>query len=221
MVEAASASDREDAWEASSDPDLMRAIGDRQMGAFDALYDRYHRLVFSTAVRVLSDAAAAEDVVQDVFVRLWQRPERYVESRGNFVGWLLSVTRNRSIDEIRSRRRRPLTESQLGGRDPDDAGWSSDDLPSETAGREMERAEIGDQRAMVRAALADLPEEQRLAIELAYYRGLTQTEIAETLNAPLGTIKTRVRLGMQKLRTALDGHVGMIDPLDPPVEPLR
>jgi RNA polymerase sigma-70 factor (ECF subfamily) len=197
-------------WKEASDADLMRAIGEQEMVAFNTLYDRYSRLVFSTAYRVLNDAGAAEDVVQDVYVRLWQRPERYVEERGRFIGWLLSVTRNRAIDEIRSRGRRPLSETQVSGGDVTSSITA--EAPSPSAAREMESAEMVDQREAVRAALDELPYDQRIAIELAYFKGLTQAEIAETLDTPLGTIKTRVRLGMRKLRVALEGKVGLIEP---------
>lgn len=190
-----------------SDAELMAAIGRRDADALAALYDRYARLVFSTAFRVLHDAAAAEDVVQDVYVRLWQRPDRYVESRGKFLGWLLSVTRNRAIDEIRARGRRPLNEATVG--DPTTPGALADDYASEEAGRAFESADLIDQREAVRRALTTLPPDQRIAIELAYYKGLTQAEIAQALDTPLGTIKTRIRLGMRKLRDALiaDGAV--------------
>ena len=191
----------------------MQAIGRGEVGAFEALYDRYSRLVFSTAYRVLGDAHSAEDVVQDVFVRLWRNPDRYVEERGRFLGWMLSVTRNRAIDEVRSRRRRPLNESQVG--DPDSSGSITDETASESASLEMAGAELVDQREMVRAALAELPEEQRLAIELAYYSGLTQAEIAQRLATPLGTVKTRIRLGMRKMRVALEGRVGVLEPPGP------
>ena len=205
-------------WQDCSDAELMQAVGRREVKAVEALYDRYARLVFSTAYRVLGDAHAAEDVVQDVFVRLWRTPERYVEERGRFLGWMLSVTRNRAIDEVRSRRRRPLTESQVW--DPDEAGSLAEGTASTAASREMASAELVDQREMVRAALADLPEEQRVAIELAYYSGLTQAQIAERLATPLGTVKTRMRLGMRKMRVALEGRVGVLDPPDrPPASP--
>ena len=190
-----------------SDPELMHAIGRQDRQAFETLYDRYNRLVFSTAYRVLQDAQGAEDVAQEVFVRLWKNPDRYDEQRGRFLGWLLSVTRNRAIDEVRSRKRRPLTESQVGN--PEDSGSLADETPSEPARAAMELAEMTDQREMVRQALAELPEEQRVAIEMAYYKGLTQVEIATELDTPLGTVKTRVRLGMQKLRVALQGRVGI------------
>lgn len=197
-------------WQERSDPELMQAIGRREVRAFEALYDRYARLVFSTAYRVLGDAQSAEDVVQDVFVRLWRNPERYVEERGRFLGWMLSVTRNRAIDEVRARKRRPLTESQVW--DPDEPGSLAEGTASAAASREMATADLVDQREMVRKALADLPEEQRLAIELAYYGGLTQAQIAERLSTPLGTVKTRMRLGMRKMRVALEGRVGELDP---------
>lgn len=192
----------------------MRAIGEQESGALEALYDRYSRLVFSTAYRVLNDAGGAEDVVQDVYIRLWQRPDRYVEERGKFLGWLLSVTRNRAIDEIRSRKRRPISESQLRG--AEDGTSITDDRPSEAAAREFASAELVDQRQAVRDALKEIPPEQRAAIELAYFKGLTQAEIAEALDTPLGTIKTRIRLGMRKLRDALEGKVGLIEPTSSP-----
>lgn len=198
-------------WQDRSDADLMAAISRREAGAFEALYDRYARLVFSTAFRVLHDAAAAEDVVQDVYVRLWQRPDRYVESRGKFLGWLLSVARNRAIDEIRARGRRPLIETDVS--DPTTPGALADDYASEAANRQFESADLVDQRAAVRRALAGLPGDQRIPIELAYFKGLTQAEIAQALETPLGTIKTRIRLGMRKLRDALlaDGVIGQPD----------
>ena len=149
-------------------------------------------------------------MVQDIFVRVWRYPDRYVEERGKFLGWLITVARNRSIDELRARRRQPLNESSVGG--PESPTSIMGNTASEQAMREMEGAEMADQRLLVRQALADLPEPQRNAIELAYYKGLTQAEIAEALNTPLGTVKTRIRLGMQKLRTTLEGRVGLIEP---------
>lgn len=187
----------------------MQAIGRQEMGAFETLYDRYSRLVVSTAYRVVGSMQSVEDVAQEVFVRLWRQPERYVEERGRFLGWLLSVTRNRAIDEVRSRRRRPLNESDVG--DPEQGGPITDRTESEPAARDMARSDLVDQRAMVRAALAELPDEQRIALELAYFGGLTQVEIAEKSGTPLGTVKTRIRLGMRKLREALDGRVGVIE----------
>ena len=183
----------------------MRAVTTGGVEAFEALYDRYVRLVYSTAYGVLEDSHSAEDVVQEVFVRIWRRPQQYVEERGRFVGWLLSVTRNRAIDEYRSRRRRTGKERQIIDQPAGEL------IASEAPAVEFHRVELVDQRALVREALQSLPKEQRVTIELAYFKGLTQAEIAEAQGAPLGTVKTRIRLGMQKLRIALDGRVGTID----------
>ena len=193
----------------------MQAIVAGDVRAFESLYDRYGRLVYSTAYRVLSDAQLAEDVAQEVFVRIWRRPSRYVEERGRFLGWLLSVTRNRAIDELRARARRSLNEDQII--DQPRGAY----LAGESSAAEFHRAELVEQRGVVREALRSLPDDQRVAIELAYYRGLTQVEIAEALQTPLGTIKTRMRLGMHKLRAALDGRIGTVDIESAPDRPER
>ena len=183
----------------------MQEIGAQDVRAFETLYDRYARLVYSTAYGVLEDSQSAEDVAQEVFVRLWKAPQRYVAERGRFLGWLLSVTRNRAIDEYRSRRRRTTNERQIIDQPAGEL------IASESPQVEFHRVELVDQRALVREALETLPEEQRMAIALAYYKGMTQSEIATALNTPLGTVKTRIRLGMQKLRIQLDGRVGTIE----------
>jgi RNA polymerase sigma-70 factor (ECF subfamily) len=164
--------------------------------AFEALYDRYGNLVYSVSLRILGDVQAAEDVVQDVFLRVWRKPDHYDTARGRFMTWLLSVARNRAIDERRSRGRRQRFEvgsSPLDGEDP--RGGEADDPALAAA--------LSDERAAIRRALAGLPPEQRSAIELAYWGGFTQQEIARALGEPLGTVKTRIRLGMQKMRAAL------------------
>jgi RNA polymerase sigma-70 factor (ECF subfamily) len=179
-----------------ADEELVAGVGRRDEAAFQLLYERYADLVYSVALRVLADEAAAQDVAQDVFVRLWQNSEKYDPDRGRFMGWLLSVARNRAVDEVRSRGRRRGHERattdqaeelvDLHGIDP---AWA---------------AIVNGERRAVVAALAGLPHEQREAIELAYYGGLTQQEIAIRLKTPLGTVKTRVRLGMRKLRATLE-----------------
>ncbi len=179
-----------------NDEELMQRLSYRDLRAFEALYDRYGDLVYSTCLRVVRDAQLAEDIVQEVFLRLWRKPESYVAQRGRFPTWLLSVTRNRSVDEIRSRGRRQRHENTSPQQ-------QERELP---AGQEQDpalSAQLADEQRLIRAALAELPEEQRLAIELAYFGGLTQQEIAAKLSQPLGTVKTRIRLGMQKLRNAL------------------
>ena len=178
------------------DEELMRRLSYRDLRAFRALFSRYGNLVYSTALRVLRDPSLAEDMVQEIFLRLWRKPESYAATRGKFATWLTSVSRNRAVDEVRSRNRRYRHEAaspeeqerEFPGPDTDDPAMS---------------AELADQRRLILVALQGLPVDQRKTIELAYFGGLTQQEIAERLHQPLGTVKTRIRLGMQKLRAAL------------------
>jgi RNA polymerase sigma-70 factor, ECF subfamily len=185
-----------------SDESLMAAIAAQDERAFSALYDRYADMVFSTSLRVLLDRQLAEDATQDIFVRLWQRPETYVPARGRFVSWIMSVTRNRSVDELRSRGRRSRRESAAieGVEDP------AANVVSSRYDDPAHAAQVQEEQVTVRAALEGLPVEQRRALELAYFGGLTQQEIAFALHEPLGTVKTRIRLGMQKLRSALESE---------------
>jgi RNA polymerase sigma-70 factor, ECF subfamily len=174
----------------------MEAIARREIRALEDLYDRYSALVFSVAFRVLRDNQLAQDVGQEVFLRVWRQPTSYDPARGRFVSWLMSVTRNRALDELRKVTRRLRSEDQ------DDVPVSglatADRLDDPALG-----AELAEQRVAVRAAMTRLPPEQRRVIELAYFGGLTQIEIAERTGDPLGTVKTRVRLGMRKLRESL------------------
>jgi RNA polymerase sigma-70 factor (ECF subfamily) len=180
----------------------MAAVTTRDECAFAVLYDRYVDLVYSTSLRVLADAQLAEDATQDVFVRLWRRPETFIAARGRFLSWLMSVSRNRAVDELRARGRRRKREIAASGT-PEEEGLQLQGQGDET----LRTAQLHEQQEMVRRALSDLPPEQQLALELAYFGGLTQQEIAEALGEPLGTVKTRVRLGMQKLRRALEHRV--------------
>jgi len=178
------------------DEELMQRLAYRDLVAFRALYDRYGNLVYSAALRVVRDAQIAEDMVQEIFLRIWRKPESYVAQRGRFVTWLTSVTRNRAVDEVRSRGRRFRHETASPEEQERELPASEQDDPALTA-------ELSDQRRLILAALTQIPAEQREIIELAYFGGLTQQEIAERLSQPLGTVKTRIRLGMQKLRAAL------------------
>ena len=171
--------------------------------AFAVLYDRYVDLVYSASIRVLADAQLAEDASQDVFVRLWRRPETFIAERGRFLSWLMSVTRNRAIDELRARTRRRRREGGSLG-EPDEGATPLFSTECEDPPRS---AELHEDQVIVRRALADLPIDQKRALQLAYFKGLTQQEIATVLNEPLGTVKTRIRLGMQKLRRALEQEV--------------
>jgi RNA polymerase sigma-70 factor (ECF subfamily) len=177
------------------DDALMLAIASHDEHAFAVLYDRYIDLVYSASFRVLADAGLAEDASQDVFVRLWRRPETFISERG-----LMSVTRNRAVDELRARGRRRKREGGPLG-EPDEAAeplFSSDPVDPQYS------AELHEDQQNVRTALMGLPPDQRMALELAYFGGLTQQEIATKLHEPLGTIKTRIRLGMQKLRRSIE-----------------
>jgi RNA polymerase sigma-70 factor (ECF subfamily) len=185
------------------DDELMERLGRRDLAAFEALFGRYGDLVFSVSLRVVGDPHLAQDVTQDVFLRVWRRPEQFDERRGKFITWLLSVTRNRSIDERRSQSRRLRHEALPSPPEEEDIlpGTDERDDPAFVA-------VLSEERRAVREALEVLPAEQKLAIQLAYFGGLTQAEIAEKLGQPLGTVKTRIRLGMQKMRAALQARRG-------------
>lgn len=185
------------------DDSLMAAIVLRNESAFAVLYDRYVDLVYSASLRVLGDAQLAEDATQDIFVRLWRRPESFIAERGRFVSWLMSVVRNRAVDELRARGRRRRREGGPGSEGDEETLAA---LPSETDDP-ASTAQLHEAQVVVRGALVCLPHDQRVALELAYFSGLTQQEIAAVLHEPLGTVKTRIRLGMQKLRRSLHGQV--------------
>jgi len=181
-----------------SDEDLLRQISKAQPGALESLYDRYGRLVFSLALRIIGSAGAAEEITQDVFIQVWNNAASYNPSLGKVTTWLTSITRYRSIDNIRRRKVRPdghMLENPL-----EDLVISSprEDLPAEQAEAHLDEQQI-------RLALAELPQEQRSVLLMAYFHGLSQPEMAAALNQPLGTVKTRVRLGLQKLRRLLEG----------------
>jgi RNA polymerase sigma-70 factor, ECF subfamily len=179
-----------------SDDELMAQMAAGEIAALEQVYDRYSALVFSVSLRVLNDRQLAEDVVQEVFLRLWRRPSAFVPERGRFISWLMSVTRNRALDELRRRSRRQRVEER-----DDEPGH---ELPAKDAtGDPQAGLVLAEQRRAVREAMTRLPPAQRRVIELAYFGGLTQVEIAEETGDPLGTVKTRIRLGMRKLREAL------------------
>jgi RNA polymerase sigma-70 factor (ECF subfamily) len=175
------------------DEELLALIVRRQEGALGAIYQRYGRLVYTIALRITGDRETAEEVVQDVFQNVWQSAGSFQPEAGTCSSWLLSITRHRAIDATRSKRERARAREQAL-----DFDWPA----GEDAGLEREVAQ-GLLRDAVRDALGTLPPNQRQAIELAYYGGLTRMEIAERLGEPLGTIKTRLRLGLLKLRDLL------------------
>jgi RNA polymerase sigma-70 factor (ECF subfamily) len=164
------------------------------MDAAAELYDRHAAQLFALARRIVRNEADAEDVVQDVFSQAWRTATSYDASRGSVLGWLLMMTRARAIDRLRARQARPdMTATPL----PDAIAAAG-----QTA---QDRLLVADQGAVVRAALLSLPPQQRTPLELAYYEGLTQAEIAVRLNEPLGTIKTRMRTALAHLRERLRG----------------
>jgi RNA polymerase sigma-70 factor (ECF subfamily) len=157
------------------------------------LYDRHGRLVYSLALRILRDTGEAEDVVQEVFSQAWRQASRYESTRGNVVAWLMNLARSRAIDRIRSRRSRPQPAA-------DDV--RTVDVP-DMAEPVDEQLALSSQAAAIRAAVDELSLLQRVAIELAFYEGLTHVDIAERLELPLGTVKTRIRQGLMKLKDRL------------------
>jgi RNA polymerase sigma-70 factor (ECF subfamily) len=176
-----------------SDEELVAILAQRNATALAILYDRHGAAVYGLCLAILRDHHMAEDTTQEVFAKLWRQPRLYDPKRGRFATWILSVARHRAIDEWRHRRQDLL---DPGG---DDAILS---LPHDSLDVEG-AAVVDEERRAVRRALADLPPAQRQVIELAYLRGMTQSEIAAYLNEPLGTIKTRARLAMQKIRASL------------------
>ena len=178
------------------DESLIRLISSSQTEALGELYDRYNRLVFGMARNAVSDQALAEEITQDVFMRVWNKASTYQAEQGKVVNWIAGIARNRAIDVFRHQK------SRLDGN-----SLSLEDLPffdppdSLNVEREIE-SKFKKQR--VQQALFQLPEEQRDVLALAYFRGYTHEEAAKALGQPLGTVKTRIRLGMQKLRQILE-----------------
>jgi RNA polymerase sigma-70 factor, ECF subfamily len=186
------------------DDQLVQRMSEGDVDALNVLYDRYARAVFSFAVRIVRDGRIAEEVLQEAFMRSWQQSGRFELNSGNYASWLLSITHNLAIDEVRKSQRRPQRADLVD---------ISDVLRSEvdTTVNVEEAAEATELRGVIRAAMDHLPEPQRRVIELAYFEGLSQREIAAFLNEPLGTIKTRMRLGMQKLKDVLAEQEGLQD----------
>jgi len=175
------------AW---SGADVIRRMADGDTDACGAFYDRYARLVYPLIIRIVRDTSDAADILQEVFWEAWQAAATYDPARGSPEAWIVTRARTRAIDRVRAVRRR----SETFVAPVDDALAAA---PPEPGGDAAERAA---NRAVVGGSLDQLPDTQREVIELAYYGGLTQTEIAERLKQPLGTVKTRMRLGLERLR---------------------
>lgn len=170
----------------------MERVRARDADAFEALYDEFHRLVYGVALRMLGDAASAEDITQAVFLKVWSSPDLF--RGGNFAGWIVRVTRNRALDVLRARASHQQSELPEA-------------LPEDEAMEDVAFARLDAER--VRHALASLPSEQRQPIEMGFFGGVTHEEIARRCGIPLGTIKTRIRMGLRKMRSALEEAVSV------------
>lgn len=175
---------------------LLAEIAAGSQQAMTSIYDRSNKVVFGLLLRILNDHATAEEVLLDVYMQIWRQAKTYDVNRGSPLAWILTIARSRAIDRLRSNR------SEWQRRD------SFDGLAERTRDKhDVEKAaEISEIRHLMRRALETLPDEQREVIEFAYYAGLSQSEIALKLNQPLGTVKTRTRLGMMKLREVLQAN---------------
>lgn len=172
----------------SSDATLLSSIRSGDERAMAELYDRHSSIAYSVALRVLGDTAAAEDILQEIFMQLWRNPEAFDARRGSFPGWLAVIARNRAIDSLRKRRPESDISDVVVSIEPDLAGsveWS----------RAIEK---------IRSTLAGMSASQRSALEMSFFEGLTHTEIAAKTGEPLGTIKTRIRAGLLTLRKAFN-----------------
>jgi len=178
------------------DASLIARIAQAQAEALNRLYDRYNRLVYSVALAIVGDRAVAEEVTLDVFVQVWQRAGTYRPEQAQVRTWLIAITRHHAIDILRMQKSRPEANAVI---------WNEDSVPDGQSAHGLEEGvQLSIQRERVRQMVAELPAEQREALVLAYFRGYTQSQIAEVLKQPLGTIKTRIRLAMQKLRKLLE-----------------
>lgn len=178
------------------DISLIALIIREQQDALGILYDRYSRLVFSMAYRTVGDSGLAEEITQEVFLRVWEKAHTYRPEQAKVITWIASITRYRAIDILRQQKIRP---------EGNQAEWDDVVVQESTNATNVEQiVELRQRQTKVRAALAGLPDEQRRALALAFFYGYSHSQIAEHLEEPLGTIKTRIRSGMQKLRQLLE-----------------
>ncbi len=182
--------------------ELLEGTGRGDRDCFRQLHERYAGVLFSAAYQVLNDPAEAEDVLQDVFVQIWDKAKLYDRTRGKPLTWALTLTRNKSIDRLRSAQRRHRlkdeVEKETTVSEQRGAGGA------QAGGDSVERVYAGETKVLVRNAVLQLSTEQRQAIEMAFFSGLTQNEIAQRLDEPLGTVKARIRRGMIKLKDLIE-----------------
>ncbi len=177
----------------SSDAALVHRLLQKDVRAFEQLYDRHARIVYGLVLRILQQASTAEEVVQDIFLQLWRNAEQYQSARGHFVPWLLTLARNRALDTLRLK-----SERQRRRED------QTEELPSIAQMPEYEKVLDEKRRAeVVRSLLGSLTAQQKKAIEMAYFEGLSHSEIAAALREPLGTVKSWIRNGLLRLKEGL------------------
>jgi RNA polymerase sigma-70 factor, ECF subfamily len=186
---------KEESTDERMDVELLEKVGRGDRDGLRELYDRYSGAVYSMAYRVLNNETETQDLLQEVFLQIWQKAALYDPTRGKPLTWVMSLARNKAIDRLRSLQRRSRLHDEIQKEsqsvDPINSGDSRDEVYAQETGR------------VVRGAVMELSKEQRQAIEMAYFSGLTQNEIAERLNEPLGTIKARIRRGMLRLKDIL------------------
>ena len=179
--------------QSKNETELISRMVQGDQSALSQLYDRYARVMYSLAFKILGSVEEAEEVVLDVFAKAWRTAARYDASRSRVDSWLFLMTRSRSLDRLRQRQR----QSKVVEAATNTAQVKSSDLPEDAL-------IIDERRTIMTQALSELPEEQRSVIELAYYKGFSQSEIAKQTGLALGTVKTRIRLGLRKLKQVLD-----------------
>jgi RNA polymerase sigma-70 factor (ECF subfamily) len=177
------------------DEQLMAAICKGEESAIEALYERYHRYAYSLAYRILRDQVAAEDIVQDAFLSIWRKASSYQAQNGSVQSWIQAIVRHRAIDKIRSSAHRDYQWTPLQADNEQDPPSEQPDV--------WEQAWQSEQHRIIREVMVEIPSEQRMVIELAYFGGLTHAEISEQCHIPLGTVKGRMRLGLQKMKALL------------------
>ncbi len=172
---------------------LFERIANQEVAAFSELYELHSPKLFGLAIKILKDQTLAKDVLQEVFLTIWKKANQFDRQRGNPLGWMMILCRNRCIDALRRTEKNKQRSAVL-----DENYFLTTDKDSP-----LEIADHNEMRALLQKSLSDLPSEQRTLIELSYFEGFSQSEISKQLNLPLGTVKTRIRLGMLKLRDVI------------------
>ncbi len=186
-----------EALQARDERALVDRLVSRDQAALGELHDRYARVVYAMALKISGSPGEAEDVTIDTFWQVWQQANRYDPVRGSVGAWICTIARSRALDRLRTQRRSPLIATD---EPPERVDLTIDEDPEQDVF-------LAERSAIVRSALGELSDSQREAIELAFYHGLSHAEIADRLNEPLGTIKTRIRLGLSKMRDRMAAHL--------------